>query len=236
MSFRNPLRRRPTAGSTVPSTARSSTTGTLDLTPAVPESRQHPAAVQVLVVCTANVSRSPLAAALINARCSTLDLDVFASSAGTRRTPTQSDQTAQALAAELGVSYEDHRPRHLTPEILAEDGRDLVLCMTREHAREVVASDPSAFARTFTLKEFVRLAGRQPSAPSLTALVDRVGAGRQPRDLLGASELDDVTDPFGRSSTTYRTVVTEIERLVDRFVAVLDSTLSCSPPPSRPTS
>ena len=236
MSFRNPLRRRSTAGSAVPSAARPSVTGTVDSSPPIPESRQHPAAVHVLVICTANVSRSPLTAALINARCLTLGLDVFACSAGTRRTPAQSDPTAQALAAELGVTYTDHRPRRLTPEILTEDGRDLVLCMTREHAREVVASDPSAFDRTFTLKEFVRLAGDRSPDASLPDLLDRIGAGRQPRDLLGASELDDVTDPFGRSSTTYRTVVTEIQRLVDRFVVVLDSTLSYSPPPSRPPS
>ena len=61
----------------------------------------------------------------------------------------------------------------LTKEILATDGADLVLTMTREHLRHVVAMDPSAWPRTFTLKEFVRRA--QSVAPATA------GAGGFPR-------------------------------------------------------
>ena len=67
--------------------------------------------------------------------------------------------TRRAAVPSSASISEDHVARTLDASILAVEGHDLVLTMTREHLREVVALDPGAWPRTFTLKEIVRRAG-----------------------------------------------------------------------------
>lgn len=52
------------------------------------------------------------------------------------------------------------------------------------------------------------------------AWLERVAGGRHQIDLLGASPVDDVSDPIGRSRRTYARTASEIEDLVDRFVGL----------------
>jgi protein-tyrosine phosphatase len=181
--------------------------------------RERP--LRVLMVCTANVSRSPLAAALLARTAEIRNLPMEVSSAGARATQLIVDEEAQAAGAALGVRYPDHRPRLLTEEIIANDGGDLILAMAREHAREVVMIDPMAMHRTFTLKELVRRAdalGRIPhDLVTLDSWQAALTADRDQRDLLGSDTGDDVTDPFGRSSTLHRQIAEELDDLIRRL-------------------
>ena len=158
--------------------------------------------LRVLVVCTANVSRSPLGAAFLSKRLADAGVVASVRSAGVMRTGLPVDELSVIVGRARGVDIAEHRPRRLTTAILAQEGADLVITMTRAHVREVVALDPSAWERTFTLKELARLVRRERSRRGRRrrrSWVARFGAGRTVQDLLGADERDDIGDPYGGS-------------------------------------
>jgi protein-tyrosine-phosphatase len=106
--------------------------------------------VRLLFVCTANICRSPSAAAL--ARQSDLPgLEV--NSAGTAAaTGAQGCPVAPLLEGQSQL----HRSQPLTAQLI--DETDLVLTAARDHRTEVVALVPHARQRTFTLNQAGRLA------------------------------------------------------------------------------
>jgi protein-tyrosine phosphatase len=186
--------------------------------------------MKVLMVCTANVSRSPLAAALLNRIGESLGVPIESTSAGARATGLIVDEEAQAAGAAYGVHYPGHRPRVLSQEILDTDGADLIIAMSREHAREVVLIDPTAMARTFTLKELVRRADSLGEPPfelvTLNSWVAAIAADRDQRELLGQDTKDDVTDPFGRSANLHREIAAELDALTRRLGSHLGRTVA----------
>src|SRR5262245_57135116 len=112
--------------------------------------------VRLLVVCTANVCRSPMAEGLLAHRLSSLGIESRVRSAGTHAFDLPVSPESVAALGELGVDISAHIPRALDAHILSEDGADLVLTAAREHLRVVSLTDRSVWARTFTLKELVR--------------------------------------------------------------------------------
>ena len=117
----------------------------------------------ILIVCTGNICRSPLAEQVLRAKLLAAGARVTVSSAGTRAvvggamTP-----EATALAVQLGSDVTDHTPRQLTANMLAE--ADLVLTATRDHRRDVVTLFPKVTRYTFTLNQFARLVAAAASA------------------------------------------------------------------------
>jgi protein-tyrosine phosphatase len=159
----------------------------------------------LLVVCTANVCRSAVAERMLARELAgRRDVDGhewIVRSAGTADLRAPMDRNTIAAAAAIGLDLGDHRARHLTKEILATDGADLVLTMTREHLRHVVGMDPSAWPRTFTLKEFARRADAiRPAAVEsggVAEWLERVRADRRAADLMRPDPSDDIADPYG---------------------------------------
>jgi protein-tyrosine phosphatase len=177
----------------------------------------------ILVVCSANQCRSPLVAALLRSKLAARGLDPSVTSVGTRAHDgaRATDGTIQA-ARRLGLDLAVHRSTALSAPAIAD--ADLVIALERAHLRDVVAIAPSAWARTYTLKELVRrgrLVGPRPSREPLATWLARVGAGRQPRDLLGASPADDVDDPTGSYTTDHPSLADETDRLTDDLVFLL---------------
>lgn len=179
--------------------------------------------LKVLVVCTANVCRSPMAEALLRHHCEALGVDAAVTSAGTGSHGLPVDPAAVTALSERGLDISHHHPRRIDPAILAADGADLVLTMTREHLRTVATSATGVFGRAFTLRELVRRDGTaQPSAGrGLESWLAEVAVGRRASDLMGSDPRDDVADPYGLSLATHRECAAELDRLTEAIARAL---------------
>jgi protein-tyrosine phosphatase len=197
---------------------------------------------QVLVVCTGNICRSPMAEGFLK-ELFRLRADqgerIEVSSAGTSGwdgSPATSEAVSAASEREADIS--EHRARRLAARHVEQ--ADLVLGMTTDHAVAAIQLVPTAAARTFTLKELVQILEALPdheAAESSNAqrLRDRV---RQADELriqgFEGNRFDlDVVDPIGLSIDTYRAVAWELDQLCTRLA---DGLLGKVPAPSTLTS
>lgn len=170
----------------------------------------------VLVVCTANQCRSPMAQALLQRRLPGLAVR-SAGSISEGVPPSGGSVRAMALR---GLDIDGHRSRRLTRDEVGTT--DLVVGLARAHLREVVAIDPPAFRRTFTLREVVRRgeAGARPA--TYERWLDALNDGRRAAGLLGDHPDDDVADPMGRPDYEYEATATILDDLVERLAVLLE--------------
>jgi protein-tyrosine phosphatase len=116
---------------------------------------------EVLFVCHANLCRSPMAERIANRafadRIGVRGSGLVVSSAGTHARPglPMHPGAVEALG-ERGVYAGRFESRVLTPPML--DGPDLVLTATREQRAACMRMAPAAARRTFTLRQFGRMA------------------------------------------------------------------------------
>ena len=178
----------------------------------------------LLFVCTANMCRSPLAAAL--ARRALSDAGAEVASAGFLPGGHQIPADTVRVATGLGVRLESHQSTQLTPGILAL--ADLVITMTRQQARDLVADDAELWPRVFTIKQFARWITRHrpPAAGLSRAWLEAEASGRHPVEMLGADPDDDVIDPMGHHPRVWNAVAHELVSAVDEIAAALRPRLS----------
>ena len=180
----------------------------------------------ILVVCTANQCRSPLAAAALRHEVDRRELaveigpvEIRSAGLGDEGVPATS-ATVRAGAA-LGLDLTAHRSQRVDAKLVG--GADLVIGMERQHVREATILDPTAFGRAFTLKELVRrgeAVGPRGSEP-IAEWLARVHAGRRGADLLGASPADDVADPTTSRIVDHSMMADEVTDLAARLVTLL---------------
>ena len=177
----------------------------------------------VLVVCTGNVCRSPIAEGFLRSRLASrfgTEAPEVASAGTMGWVGSGADPASIEAAAERGVDISSHRARALSDvEVRAAD---LLLAMAVEHVEAIVGRTPNAAPRTFTLKELVRLLEALPSGVGgdpETALASRLGQAEtlrrngfegNPHDL-------DVADPLGMSLESFRAIAWELDGLCARL-------------------
>jgi protein-tyrosine phosphatase len=183
---------------------------------------------RILVVCTGNVCRSPLAERLLVARLTTRLGErsdrVQVGSAGVRAL-VGSSMTVDAAAELRALSGDDEGfvSRQLTVDLLAD--ADLVLAATRQHRSEAVSRCPKALRYSFTLRELHRLLvdadlSGLPSDPA-DRVRELVALARGRRGFVPPADEgeDDVADPYGRSAQDYaattQQIVPAVELLAD---------------------
>jgi protein-tyrosine phosphatase len=180
----------------------------------------------ILVVCSGNICRSPIAEGLLRRAIGRRFGEGVpsVSSAGTiafdGNLPSEGSVTA---AAERGVDIAAHRATALTDAAIR--AADLCVCMAAEHRDEIALRVPSAAGRAFTLKELVRLLeATAPAAPTgPETLPDRVGEAATVRADRGTPNPfdEDVVDPLGMPLDTYRAVAWELDEWVERLARAL---------------
>ena len=177
--------------------------------------RDNPGEAGIVVLCTANVCRSPMAAALLTRRLAALGVTVPVRSAGMTGSGDPPLPEVISVMASYGIQISSHRSRVVCAGDLASAA--LVLAMSRDHLRYAAATEPGVWPRAFTLKELVRrgeqIGPRPPSEP-LSRWLSRVHAGRERTSLLGDSPDDDVADPAGGPLRAYADIAGLLDRLV----------------------
>jgi protein-tyrosine phosphatase len=172
----------------------------------------------ILMLCTANVCRSPMAAALLARRLATLGVTVPVRSAGMIGGGDPPLPEAVSVMASYGIEIASHRSRIVCAADLAP--ASLVLAMTREHLRHAAITAPGAWPRAFTLKELIRRGeqvGPRPPGEPFSGWLSRAHAGRTRTSLLGNSPDDDVADPAGGPPRAYADTAGLLDRLVTRL-------------------
>ncbi|NPV90714.1 MAG: low molecular weight protein arginine phosphatase [Firmicutes bacterium] len=149
---------------------------------------------RILLVCTGNTCRSPMAEALAKPLLKQLDLDLVVSSAGTYAVPGDlASEAAIEVLGEEGLDLAAHRARALTPEMVEE--ADLIITMTWRNREHVLGIAPWAEKKMYLLKELAE--------KGLHGAGTNRGKDRKTWD---------ITDPLGSPVTVYREVKGELKR------------------------
>ena len=176
----------------------------------------------LLVVCTANICRSPMAATMLRADLAARGRRIDVRSAGFRRGGEEIDRGAAKALRRRGLDAGDHRSTMIDRELI--DGAFVILTMTARHVLHVLEMDSSAAQRTFMLREFVDLAeaagGLDPDRPiaEVTAALD---AARDRSVMTAVESPFDVQDPHGRRRRIYERVANILETDVGRLADLL---------------
>lgn len=107
----------------------------------------------IMVVCTANICRSPVGEALLREKLKARGYGGWRiSSGGTwAQDGRRAAEFSQQLMNEQGVDISGHRSRNITGEMLQDV--DLVLCMESGHAEALRAEFPALARKIFLLTE-----------------------------------------------------------------------------------
>lgn len=180
----------------------------------------------ILLICRANLCRSPAAEVLLSVA---LDADHVAGEVHSAGVEAVVGQVAPPpfveAALSRGIDLRDRAPIAYVPEMGSRS--DLVLTMTRDLLRTMVVNQPSLWPRSFTLLELVRRGvSLEPPEPSdtLAGWIGRVHASRDRSELLGANAIDDVRDPMAAAEEDAATMFEQLEtatRRLSRLLAVL---------------
>ncbi len=141
---------------------------------------------RVLIVCTGNICRSPMAYGLLRARLERAGLSdlIHVETAGTYALEGEPPSLgARRAMAARGIDISHHRGRMVTREMLLD--ADVILVMTEAHRSSLFHLAPEALKNVFLLSEL-------------------------------AGEHRDIPDPYGGPQEAYEAVAAMLETYIER--------------------
>ncbi|MBB2985721.1 arsenate reductase/protein-tyrosine-phosphatase family protein [Terracoccus luteus] len=177
----------------------------------------------ILFVCSGNVCRSPIAAALLRGYLEEWPVEVQSAGLIARDGLPVEPKMVKAVQG-LGVQTPDlteFRSQRLTADLLEQ--ADLVVTATRSQRADVVRAAPSTVRTAFTVKEFAALVS------DVVAMLERNGEAKPHtvadvvalvplvRGMRVKSGSPDIMDPMGRSSRTHVRATREIAASVEEI-------------------
>jgi len=189
----------------------------------------------VLIVCHANMCRSPMAERLarrtIIGRMGATGTGFEVSSAGTHAwTGRPMHPLAAEVLREYGADDTGFKTRRLTADLVAD--ADLVLTATRQQRAECVGMAPTAVHHTFTLPQFGRVSAAIPKysltaiwppQARLRALIEELHVVRGTLQVATAEE-DELPDPVEQPINVFRRCAGEIQWVLDVMMGLIAPT------------
>jgi len=154
---------------------------------------------KVLLVCTGNVCRSPMAEGLLRHMLRGRDdIQIVSAGLGALDGLHVTDVAAEVLA-EFGIDISSHRSQSLNNDLVQQ--ADFIFVMTRQHQDALQTLFPFAAEKTFLVREFEE---------SRTA------------------ENRDITDPIGQPIDVYRRTRDEIRDALPSLIVFIDQTTAAA--------
>lgn len=189
-----------------------------DPTPSVPVHTEHE--FRALVVCTANLCRSPMMEYLLRDTLARRGICWDVRSAGTRaKTGSPVHPHTEKVLAEQGFDLSDWRTTLLTADLV--DTSNLVITAAEEHRTWVLELSPAAMGKVFPLRQLAHIlagTGQRGTVDAGPDLVDWVAGARTRVQPVPPGSVD-LDDPIGRSMRHFRRCNRTVEDAV-RQIAI----------------
>ena len=176
--------------------------------------------IDVLIVCTGNICRSPMAEVLLREHLAARGASARVRSAGTLAWRGPATREAVEVMHARGLDLESHIAQDLDAALVAD--ADLIVGMTRNHVWGAMAHEPGVEARAFVIGELARLGptvGPRAPGESVREWAARVSARRNGAPIGRAG--DDVADPYGEPLAFYEATAARIDRDLAVVAALL---------------
>lgn len=177
---------------------------------------------RILVVCTANQCRSPMAEFLLRQAVEDNGINWRISSAGTHASAgLPMHPNTERLLVRRGIDVNGWTTSIVDDRLL--DTSAVVLTATRQHSSYLIAARPALRTKIFPLRRFARLAAsvredrtRSAIAGDLAALLAVAGTAGVP----GAAVEDDLADPIGHPYRRFKECARVIDDAIQEMLGV----------------
>ncbi|MDR7359924.1 arsenate reductase/protein-tyrosine-phosphatase family protein [Paeniglutamicibacter sulfureus] len=180
--------------------------------------------INILTVCTGNICRSPYAELFLQNELNRVSPESFTiRSAGSHAlVGHQMDERSSMKLHDVGVGSDGFVARQLNESTIR--GNDLILALTDEHRKSIVAMSPRLLKRTYTVREFAAVLAELSALPDGTlprgndttivetrwaALLKAAQLARHAARIKFEGDLD-VIDPYRQSDPVYDQMVDEL--------------------------